>query len=113
MRTFSENSSNDLYLNEQNSIAISTGIDAVLILCKGAIEVVVGEMIYQIDDGMPLFESAFHFYRPAQFEAAARQRLTAVPGVTGVSDFTVSKRDNVLVYTANIDTIYGRGSING
>lgn len=113
MRTFSENASNDLYLNEQNSIAVSTGIDAVLLLCKGAIEVIIGEMIYQIDAGMPLFESAFNFYRPAQFEAAARQRLTAVPDVTGVSDFTVNKRNNALVYTATIDTIYGRGSING
>lgn len=113
MRTLQENQNNDIFRIAGGNLAIGVGIDAVMQLCKSAMEVAIGEMVYLTDQGMPLFESAFNFYRPEQFEAAGRLRILAVDGVVSIESFDVDRMDNALKYTAVIVTIYGKGTVNG
>lgn len=113
MRTLKENENNDIFRVPGGNLAIGDGIDAVMQLCKSAMEVVVGEMLYQTDQGMPLFESAFNSYRPEQFEAAGRLRMLEVDGVVSIESFDVDRINNALTYTAVIVTNYGKGTING
>ena len=107
MRTLAVNGNIDIYLNEAGGIAIATGLDAVKFSCEEAVRAIRGEMLYAADQGMPLFETAFLRLRLAQFEAAARVALRAVPNVTNVDQFEATASDDTLRYTARIRSLFG------
>jgi len=105
---------NDLYIGASGSLALSSGLAAVMQACQQAAQTQLGEMIYATDQGLPNFAAVWNGApNLAQFEAYLRRMLGQVDGVTAVIDATVSVANNVLSYTATIQTIYGRGVING
>ncbi len=112
MRTFAINATNDLYLGHNGQLAIATDLQAVLHCCKTAMQAQLGEMQYEMQRGMPDFETAFNTYNPAQYEAAGRSTLTAVTGVVQVLSFSVTRHNGQLIYTATIQTVYGEGNIS-
>lgn len=105
---------NDLYIGPNGSLALSTGLQAVMQACQQAAQTQLGEMIYATDQGLPNFAAVWNGApNLSQFEAYLRRMLAQVAGVTAVVDATVAVANNVLSYTATIQTIYGRGTING
>lgn len=113
MKTFATDENNDLYIDARGNLAILTGINACALCSESAIGVLRNEMPYQYDEGMPLMETAFLVYKPAAFEAAARNQLLKVDHVTGVSKFFAEVIENNLSYTATIATDFGETVING
>jgi hypothetical protein len=71
-------------------------------------------MILAQNAGIPNFQTVW-IGTPnyAIFSSYLRNTLQNVEGVTQVNDISMSTRNNVLSYTATIETIYGSGIVNG
>ena len=112
-RTLSTDTSNDLYLGADGNIAVASGLDGVLQACQTAVKARRGEMVLDVESGIPYFETAFPgAYNVAQFEAAIRATILAVSGVRDTAVVAVAS-GNLLSYTATIVTDFGTGTING
>lgn len=108
------NGQNDIYINLEGNLEVATFNDAVLTASKQAMLAQRGEMLYNVNLGMPNKEVTF-VGNPSvvQFETAGRLQIQRIAGVVLVKDFTARVADNAMGYTADIETIYGRGVING
>lgn len=113
-RVLSVDSSNDIYIGPDGSLATSTGVNAVMQACQQAAQTQLGEMIYAVDQGLPNFAAVWNGApNISQFEAYLRATLLAVDGVVAVVSLATTRADNRLIYEATIQTIYGLGTING
>jgi hypothetical protein len=111
---FAVDKNNDLYLDDKGNIALVTGLEAVKQACEHAVKAQLGEMVLQVDQGMPNFQVVWNGApNIAQFEAALYTRLMGVSGVTNVKNLTTTVAQNALSYTVTIVTIYGEAAING
>ena len=113
-KSFSINDVNDLYLDNNGNLAISTDLTALIEICKQYMQTILGELVLNTDIGIPYFQSVFTGVpNIQQFVAAGRAALLTVEGVIQVISFDVSLNDKKLNYTATIQTIYGQGVVNG
>jgi len=113
-QTFSVNDQNDIYLGADGNLVIVFNLQGTLQACEHAVTTLLGEMIYQADQGIPNFELIWvGVPNVQQYQAAVRAALLRVDGVVEIVSFIVGISDNKLNYTAIIRTIYGTGSING
>lgn len=114
MRTLNVNADNDLVLNELGYLSFATDIDAVLLTARQYASTLLGEMIYNADQGVPYFGVAFGSSpNIAQFEAGLRRRLLQCPGVIRIDELTAQQVGDTLGYTATITTEFGQGTVNG
>lgn len=110
MKTLATNDNNDLFLGPDGNIVVASNIDAVLQACATATKAQLGEMVLNIDQGIPNFQTIWkNAVNVPQFEAYLRQTLEGVQGVTEVRQLTVTAQNNVVTYSATIVTIYGEG----
>lgn len=113
MRTFATTDTNDFALVGR-SLALVTDLQAVLDVCKHCAQAILGEMVLAQEQGMPYFQTVWvGAPTTAPFEAAFRQRIAQVPGVTGIDELTTSQVGDTMTYQAVIVTIYGTGTVNG
>lgn len=113
-RCFLTDEKNDIYLTGTGDIAIGNGIYAVLQACRNSAQARLGEMIYAVDKGIPMFETVFTGNpNTGQFEAAVKSAFLSVDGVQRVLKFVISQSGSTLKYQATIETIYGIGELNG
>lgn len=114
---------NDIYLNAEGNISLSTDLQAVLEECSQAAKTLLGEQIFNTNVGIP-YQQAVWIGVPniQQFTAALRQTLLSIREVTqvisivtGRSIATVNSVPNqpTLTYSVLLTTIYGNGAING
>lgn len=112
IQTFTCNQNNDLFIGSDGNLAISKNLDAVLQACQTAAKAQYHEMIYAYDQGVANFETIWrNSTNIAQFEASVRAAIISVSGVTGISNFSVAVSNNVVSYSATIQTIFGTGNI--
>lgn len=97
----------DIYLDDMGNLALIIDGPECMQSCETAMKALRGEMMYDMESGIPYRAVAWDQYNPALFEAFARRTLLKVDGVTGVSSFLQSMNDGVLSYQATIQTIYG------
>lgn len=107
------NDQHDIYLNDAGDLVIVDDLAACMQGCETAILAQRAEMVFAMDQGIPSRPLVWDQYLPAQFEAAARAAISAVPGVVEITAFDFNRRDNVFSYTATIKTQWGIGVING
>lgn len=112
-QSFTTNSQNDIFIDASGNIAISTQIFAVEQACANAAKAQLAEMIFAYDQGVANFQTIWrNVANIAQFEASVRSAILSVAGVTGISQFSAEAVENVVSYSATIQTIYGTGRIN-
>lgn len=113
-KTFATDKNNDLFLGPDGNLVMDTGVLATRDICKGVAETRLGELIFDVTDGIPYFQ-AIWVGTPnlPQFEAALLNALQSVPGVVRVLDLAVSKDKNILNYTAVVLTNLGEVTVNG
>lgn len=109
--TLATGRSNDLYLDDAGNIAFASGLDAITLDCKAAMETRLGECALDTALGIPMFETVWLNWQPAQFQAAARKALQTVTDVVSVSIVSITRAGGVMRYTANISTIYGPATV--
>lgn len=113
-RVLSVDSTNDIYIGPDGSLALSDGVQATLQAAQQAAQTQLGEMIYAVDQGLPNFDVVWNGApNLSQFDAYLRRAILAVDGVTAINQLEVAKAANKLTYRAVIATIYGSGVING
>ncbi len=122
MQTLSANVNNnipgvaydDIYLDSNHNISISRDLEAVLEACAQAAQTVLGEIIFNINQGIPFFETVWiGVPNIQQYTAALRVAFLNVPNVVEVVSLITSQIDNNLIYTAVIRTAFGSGGISG
>ncbi len=108
--TFGVNAQNDLYLDSLGNIAFVYDLTAITQQCAQAASTLLGEMVYNVNQGIPYFQVLWvGVPNTAQFTGALRRAFLAVGGVLEVVSLITSQTGNTLSYTAVIRTIYGRG----
>lgn len=113
-KTFAVDENNDLYLDQSGNIAIVAGLEAVLQTCARAAKAQRGEMIFQIDAGIPNFQMVWNGSpNLLQFEAALRATLLQVAGVVEIITINTAIVSDTLTYVVTILTKFGQGLING
>ena len=108
------NSANDMYMDVTNNLAVAYGLTATLQACAQAAKTILGEMIFQTDNGIPYFQQVFNGVpNIPQYQAALRVAWLAVADVIEVVSLTIIQVGNTLKYNATLMTDYGQGTING
>ena len=110
--TFAVNENNDIYLDQYGNLAIVTGIEAIMQGCKQAAQTLLGEMIYNINQGVPYFQQLWNGVpNVQQWTAALRNAFFTVPGVVEIISLITSQDGNTFNYTAVIRTSVGMGTV--
>lgn len=113
-RSIAADTAGDIYIAADGSLATVTSRDAVMQACAQAARTQLGEMQYATDQGIPNFATVWNGSpNLSQFEAYLRRALSSVADVQGVKSVTITASGSVLSYTAEIQTIYGPGLLNG
>ena len=113
MRTFKIDENNDFAICDDGNLVIVSDKEAVSILTRHYAQATRGEMIHQMDKGIPYFKTVFGANPNVfQFEAAFRARMREIDGVESVTSFSAQLIDGVLKYESTIKTIYGEVQIN-
>lgn len=113
MRTFATTETND-FLVSGRSLVFRSNIEAVLLVCRHCAQAILGEMMFAANQGMPYFETVWvGAPTTAPFEAAFRDRILQVEGVTGIEELTTAQVGDTMRYSATIATVYGTGVLNG
>ncbi len=107
MKSLATNARNDIYIGTDGKLALAPGLEAIKQNAQHAMQAQLGEMVLDLDRGMPLKEIVWHNTNLAQFEAIAREILRAVDGVVDIPNFEVAIVNGVLRYQATIQTIFG------
>lgn len=104
----------DIYLDKLGNISISFDLQAVLEACAQAAQTLLGEIIFNQNQGIPYQETVWiGVPNVQQYIAALRIAFLNVPNVLEVVSLMTSQDNNELSYTAVIRTIYGSGGISG
>lgn len=113
MISFARDSNNDLFLSSRNDISMNTGLDACLQACESAVSTILGEKIYNQDEGIPAFNIIWNGTpNLVQARLVIIDTIEKVDNVIEVSDFNFVVTDNEFKYTATIKTTFGSGNIN-
>lgn len=114
-KTFAVDSNNDLYIGEDDRLAIADGLLAVLQNCEHVALSIRNEMVLAQGRGLPYFETVWTggVRNVPLWEAVFRQQILAVTDVLAVVSLETVLEGETLKYTAVIRTIYGVGTING
>lgn len=113
-RVLAEDQNNDLYLADNNQLAVNHDINTLVQLTKSAVEVQKGELIYDVERGVPM-ENAVWRGNPdlQQLEFYIRKQIRGVEGVTGILSYEAEVSGEVIEYRVTITTIYGEVEISG
>ena len=114
MLSIATDENNDIYLDEFGNLATVNGLAAVAQVCRNTVLTTYGELIYDVDGGIPYFSTVFTDSPNIElFQNAVVQALQGVEGVTLVKSFEYSVNNGTLSYTAEIQTTYGDMILNG
>lgn len=107
-------SPNDIYLDADGNISLSFDIQAVLQACAQAAKTILGEMVFNVNQGIPYFQTVWiGVPNIQQFTAALRAAFLTVPNVVEVISLITSQENDILTYSAIIRTSYGSGGVTG
>ena len=108
--TFAVNEQNDLYLNTQGNLAFAFDLTSLTQQCAQAAKTLLGEMLYNVNQGIPYFQTLWiGIPNVSQFTSALRRAFLSVDGVLEVVSLITSQSENEFSYTAIIRTVYGSG----
>lgn len=112
--TFGVDTNNDLYLGPDKNIVILIGLEAILQACETATRAQLGEMVLEINQGIPNFQTIWvGSPNYSLYTDYILKTLAGVDGVLEVISLQLKTIEDTLTYTATIRTQFGTGDING
>ncbi len=106
--TITTDENNDIFIGDNGNLSTSEGIEAVKFVAKGVAETQRGEIVLDIEKGLPNFDSLWTGVpNIPQYEAALRTALSEVQGVESIESLTVANVQGVFTYTAVLKTTAG------
>jgi len=112
MRTLKVDDNNDLFVGQNGSMVLLTGIDAVMQDCEHYSKSQKGEMYFQTQLGVNTFGTVFEQVNLMEFKESLLENIERVPDVLSVPKLNVSKVGDTVEYTAQIQTPYGIETLN-
>ena len=108
MRTIATNENNDIYLDQNNKLAIVEGKAAIANVAKNRVCTLRGEHQYNLTEGIPYFDVLFGF-RPNVdlFKFFLQREFLNVQNVHAVESLKTKIEGDVLTYTAELQTSEG------
>ena len=115
MKSFLTDENNDLKLDGVRNIAIGEDIDAVVQLVQNALNTLRGEIQLDTSLGVPYFETILNKQAPnvSVWESYMVEEAEKVDGVVRVNNIQTRIANNVLSYTMEILTVYGKAKVEG
>ena len=112
MKNIAVNGNNDIFLDTNGKIAMTTTIEQILQTCEHVVKTIRGELVLHGSIGVPYFELIWNGSpNLIQAEAEIRTLLKRVYGVKDITDIELFVKNNVLVYNAMIKTIHGEAQL--
>ncbi len=113
MKCLALNEDNDLFI-ENGNLGMYYDQEAVAQTAVNIVCTVKGEVVLNQNRGIPYFEILFN-NKPntALFRSYVLNLLNQVPEINTVSGMKIIKDKNLLKYSLDLDTIYGRVEANG
>lgn len=113
MKCFALNENNDLFI-EDGKLGIYTNKEALAQTAVNVVSTVSGEVVLNQSRGIPYFQILFN-NRPntSLFKYYLLTLLQEIPQINNVLGIKIIKEKNLLKYSLNLDTIYGRVETNG
>lgn len=102
-----------LVRDETGNLSTLHDIDALKITLEQYVRTHKGEMIHQIDKGIPYIEGIFNKNDPVAFEVSLRKRVKELPEILRIISLDIIQSDTILKYDLTVESIYGRLSISG
>lgn len=113
-QTLGLNGNNDIYIGADGNLVVLYGINAVQGACETISKSQLGEMVLTTTQGIPNFQTIWvGVPNYPLWQSYLTQSLLNVVNVTGISDFSFSTQNDILSYTATIQTSYGITQITG
>lgn len=113
MKTFATTQTNDFAVSGRN-LSLVGGAAGIALVARHCAQAILGEMVLAQQQGMPYFETVWvGAPTTAPFEAAFRERILTIEGVTNITELTTAQVGDRMQYEATIETVYGTTVING
>ena len=116
MITFATDSStNDMFLDGTNNVAIKSDADAILNVVQNALRTLKDEIQLDLTVGVPYFETILQIQSPdvSVWEGYMIQEAEKINGVIRVNYMRSKIENNILTYEMELLTEYGTGTITG
>jgi hypothetical protein len=105
---------NDIYLDKNGNLSLSYDLDSIIQQCSQAAKTQLGEMVLNINQGIPYFDQIWvGVVNVEPFASALRAAFLAIPDVVEVVSLITEQISNTLNYSAIIRTTFGTGAVNG
>lgn len=107
---------NDIYLDSNGNLALCKDIDAVKVSVSCETKTNYGEVVLDINKGIPYFATIFTAHPDIElWKSYMKKTILGVPKVLGISAFKtyIDYQKSLLKYTVVINTEYGTEEING
>lgn len=114
VRSLGLNDKNDIYLGSDGNIVLLSGIEATASACGTISRSQLAEMVLTITQGLPNFKALWIGVPNLRiWQSYLLVALQNVKGVKKVNNLTLTQENNVLSYTATIETDLGSTTISG
>jgi len=111
--SFKVDGNRDLVLNSRNNISMNRDLDACLQSCENAVMMILGEDIYNSNEGLPNFELIWNGSpNIPQYKASIISAIKKINNVIDAFNFNYVESNNELTYTITISTTFGIGEIS-
>lgn len=114
MKTIATNENNDLYIDSSGNLAVSYDIYALSNVIKNKALTTLGEPQYNIQDGIPYFETIFTDTPSIDlYQAKLIKDIENTENTERVVSFEYTDSNGILNYKATIQSTYGEIELNG
>lgn len=114
MRTIAIDENNDIFLDNSNNLAVKTDLEAMGDIFINKSQTVLGELLYNTEKGIDFFNTIFSSPTyPDLFQNEVITQLEDTDETQKVTGFAGSISDRVYNYSVDIQTSWGKVSLNG
>lgn len=113
MKTFAQDSHNDIRIGSDGQFATVDGLDAYSAMIADVVRTVRGELQLDTERGVPYFETVFKSVNGIDiWKNDVRKRILELPFVKSIDSFEASYANRKLEYTLHISTDAGTVTIS-
>ena len=113
MKTFAQDSHNDIRIGSDGQFATVDGLDAYSTVIADVVRTVRGELQLDMERGVPYFETVFKSVNGIDiWKNDVRKRILEFPFVKSIDSFEASYANKKLEYTLHISTNAGAVTVS-
>lgn len=114
MRTIAIDNNNDIYIDNSNNLAIKTDLNAMGDIFTNKSQTNLGELLYNTGKGIDFFNTVFS--SPTYLDLFQNELITQLEDTEEtqkVSSYNAQVENEIYSYSTEIQTSYGKVTLNG